>query len=744
MVDLTRLNSAQHQAVTAPDGPVLVLAGPGSGKTRVLTLRIAYLVGARGISPDRLLAVTFTNKAARVMEERVSQMLGGQKQALDGIWMGTFHAMCARLLRREARDHLPIKSNFIILDSDDQESLIKRILKEMNINDKTVKPSSVHAAISTAKNELIDPQDYPSSNYRDQIVRRAYLRYQELLRENNAVDFDDLLLLSVRLLQANDVLRRHYSRRFQHVLVDEFQDTNTAQYELVRLLSSENKNLFVVGDEDQSIYRWRGADFRNVLRFEQDYPGCVKILLEQNYRSTQTVLDAARAVIDKNRDRTRKALFSERGAGEPIQFHEAVDDRAEAQYVVDTIVSMVASGKAKPGDFAVMYRTNAQSRLLEEAFLRSGQPYRLVGAQRFYGRREVKDLIAYLRLALNPDDELSLLRAIGVPPRGIGDRTLDGLRAVAAQNRTSPGQVLLSLGTLGEESPFWAAFRGRGAAMLADFGAQLAGWSSAAENIPLPILFDRILDEIAYREYIMDESEEGQDRWDNVQELRRIAYEYENRGLAAFLENIALVSDQDTVPENQEAPTLLTLHAAKGLEFAQVFIIGLDEGILPHSRSRDDPEEMAEERRLFYVGLTRAKDRLYLVRSLRRSSYGSYEDSLPSRFVEDIPAWLLKHSGQRRTSYTSRGFGAYSIGGYAPQDVTWAAGTGQAKPPSQQAGPVVQPRYQPNYRVRHPVWGEGLVVDSRIIDGDETVDVFFDSVGFKRLVASLANLEIIQ
>ncbi len=743
MVDLSRLNTPQHQAVTAPDGPVLVLAGPGSGKTRVLTLRIAYLVGARDIPPDRLLAVTFTNKAARAMEERVNQMLGGGGRSLEGIWMGTFHAMCARLLRREARDHLAIKSNFVIMDSDDQESLVRRILKEMNVSDKAVKPASVHASISSAKNELLDPEDYPNSNYRDQIVRRAYQRYQQLLQENNAVDFDDLLLLTVRLLQGNETIRNYYARRFEHVLVDEFQDTNTAQYELVRLLSSKHKNLFVVGDEDQSIYRWRGADFRNVLRFEQDYPGCTKVLLEQNYRSTQTVLDAARAVIDKNRDRTRKALFSDRGAGEPIQFHEAVDDRAEAQFVVDTILGLVTSARAKAGDFAVMYRTNAQSRLLEEAFLRSGQPYRLVGAQRFYGRREVKDLIAYLRLALNPDDELSLVRAVAVPPRGIGEKTLDTLRAAAAQNRTSPGQALISLGTLGEESPFWGAFRGRGAALLADFGGQLAGWASAADSIPLPILFDRIVDEIAYREYILDESEEGQDRWENVQELRRIAYEYESRGLAAFLENLALVSDQDTVPENQEAPTLLTLHAAKGLEFPQVFIVGLDEGILPHSRSRDDPEEMAEERRLFYVGLTRAKDRLYLVRALRRSSYGSFEDSLPSRFVEDIPAKLLKHSGQRRTSYTSAGDTGRVGRRYDPQDYTWAANTVRGLPPAP-SKPAAQQRYQANDRVRHPVWGEGLVVESRLMDGDENVDVFFDSVGFKRLVASLANLEIIQ
>ena len=423
----------------------------------------------------------------------------------------------------------------------------------------------------------------------------------------------------MRLLADHADIRDAYAHKFEHVLVDEFQDTNTAQYELLRLLSSYHGNIFVVGDEDQSIYRWRGADYKNVLRFEKDYPDSRKILLEQNYRSTRTVVETARAVIDRNTARTRKNLFSERPEGLKITLFEAMDDHAEAAYVVDTIAQLISSRQANAGDLAVMYRTNAQSRLLEEAFIRSGMPYRLVGAQRFYGRREIKDVISYLRLASNPADEISLARAIGVPPRGIGDKTLTTLALAAQRAGMPPGEVLLDLGRNADGSRFWEEFKGRGAALLADFGAMLANWQKLAAEVPLPALFDAIVADSGYQAYLVDGSEEGDYRWENVMELRRLAFEFQELGLIPFLENLALVGDQDTVPEQAEAPTLLTLHAAKGLEFNTVFITGLDEGFLPHSRSRDDPEEMAEERRLFYVGLTRAKDRLYLVRAEQRS-----------------------------------------------------------------------------------------------------------------------------
>ena len=727
---LANLNPQQREAVTAGLGQILVLAGPGSGKTRVLTQRIAYLIQSMEVPPFHILAVTFTNKAAREMEHRLGGSLGNQ---LEGIWLGTFHSVCARLLRREA-NYLPFTSSFVIMDADDQETLVKRAVKELNLNDKLYRPSALHAAISAAKNDLVLAEDYPVRTYRDEVVSRVYKRYEEMLRTSNAVDFDDLLIWTVRLLVDNPSVRERYARRFEHVLVDEFQDTNRAQYELLMLLSSYHRNLFVVGDEDQSIYRWRGADYRNVLRFETDYPECRKILLEQNYRSTQTVLNAARAVIDRNRHRTPKHLFSDRGDGNRIVIHEAVDDHAEAAFVVDSIRQMLDAGAARGGDFAVMYRTNAQSRLVEEAFLHSGLPYRLVGAQRFYGRREVKDIIAYLRLVQNPDDEISLQRVINVPPRGIGDKTLIALQMAARQANSTPGRLLLDLGRNGEDSPHWKTFSGRGAIVLADFGGLLASWQQVRDDQPLPGLFDRVVTEIGYQSHLDDGSEEGRERWENVLELRRLAFEYAERGLVPFLENLALVSDQDTIPEQTEAPTLLTLHAAKGLEFTQVFIIGLDEGLLPHSRSLDDPEELAEERRLFYVGITRARDRLYLVRAEQRSSYGSFQDQIPSNFLRDIPDNLVQHQGQRRVQRRE-----------SMRIWNEPSSTGSRASTQPQQTPSRQPRYCINQRVRHPAWGEGLVVQSKIAeDGEETVDVFFESVGFKRLLASLANLEILS
>ena len=561
---LADLNPQQRQAVTAGAGPVLVLAGPGSGKTRVLTQRIAYLVNQMGVEPYRILAVTFTNKAAREMEARLGRLLD---TSIQGIWLGTFHAVCARILRRE-QAYLPFTANFVIFDDDDQTTLIKRALDDLKLDPKLYKPSSVRAAISNAKNNLILPADYSTATYRDEVIQRLYTRYQQLLITNNAVDFDDLLLYTWKLLNENPAVRENYARRFEQVLVDEFQDTNVVQYELLHLLSSIHNNIFVVGDEDQSIYRWRGADYRNVLRFEENYHGCQKVLLEQNYRSTQTVLDAAKAVIDHNKFRTPKRLKSlpERGQGDKLVLYEAVDDHGEAAYVVDMIQQLVMTRRATAGDFAVMYRTNAQSRLLEEAFLRAGMPYRLVGAQRFYGRREVKDVISYLRLVQNPKDEVSLSRVINVPPRGLGDKAQVALQMAAQAAKISAGQVLLDLAARGKDSVHWEIL-GRAARLLADLGSMLADWQSQMTVLALPALFDRVLTDIAYREHIDDNTEEGRGRWENVQELRRLCFEFEDRGLTAFLENLALVSDQDTIPEAAEAPTLLTLHAAKGLEF---------------------------------------------------------------------------------------------------------------------------------------------------------------------------------
>jgi len=632
---LNGLNPQQQQAVTASVGPVLVLAGPGAGKTRVLTHRIAYLIGALGARPHQILAVTFTNKAAREMESRVSNLLG---EAAHGVTLGTFHAICARILRREAV-HLPISSNFVIFDENDQMSLMKRVIADLNLDDKTYRPLAILGSISNAKNELLLPDEYPSQTYRDEVVRRAYTRYQQMLLANNALDFDDLLLYTATLLGENTLVREKYARRFEHVMVDEFQDTNIAQYRLLQHLASVHHNIFVVGDTDQSIYRWRGADYRNVLRFEKDYPETQVILLEQNYRSTQKILDVAMAVIDRNPYRTPKRLFTERGDGIKAFLHETYDDRQEAAYVVDTIASLVSRGHARPGEFAVMYRTNAQSRLLEEAFLHAGLPYKLVGAQRFYGRREVKDVIAYLRLAHNPNDELSLIRVVNVPTRGIGDKTLQLLRTQAQKVNLQLGQFLLELSRNPE--PFRDVYSARPLTVLVNFATRLNAWNAQAGEASPLLLLDRILDETDYHNYIDDGTDEGADRWENVMELRRLAAEYQGRSLTEFLEDVALVSDQDTLQAEVNVPTLLTLHAAKGLEFSCVFITGLNDGTLPHSRSFEDSEAMQEERRLLYVGITRARNRLYLIYSQNRSAFGYAEPSDPSRFLGDIPDQLM-------------------------------------------------------------------------------------------------------
>ena len=721
---LDKLNPQQRQAVTAGAGPVLVLAGPGSGKTRVLTQRVAYLIAHEGVRPYQMLAVTFTNKAAREMSNRVRDMLG--ELASDGLWLGTFHSVCARLLRRES-EHLPFDASFVIYDDDDQQRVVKGAVRDLNLDDKTYRPQSVHAAISRAKNELIFPEDYPVQTYRDEVVRRVYKRYQELLKQNNAVDFDDLLLWTAHLLSEFPAVREKYARRFHHVLVDEFQDTNFAQYTLLKHLASEYNNIFVVGDPDQSVYRWRGADYRNVQRFETDFPDAQVILLEQNYRSKQTILDAAMAVIDRNPHRRRKNLFSERGTGDKLTYYEALDDYSEAAFVVDTIASLVAGKKAEPGDCAVMYRTNAQSRLLEEAFLQARLPYRLVGAQRFYGRREVKDIIAYLRLVHNPADEISLDRVINLPPRGIGDKTILALHTAGHSANTSPSAVLMDLARA-DASPFWPQFTGRSALLLADFGALFANWRAEAPRATVTELFDRITTDINYKAYIDDGSDEGAERWENVQELRRLTTEYENRTLTDFLETVALISDQDTLSEGKNAPTLLTLHAAKGLEFGAVFIVGLDDGILPHSRSFDEPEAMEEERRLFYVGITRAEDRLYLLRALRRGGRGYSEETIPSRYLDDIPPELL--AGKSRGGRSFREAARAST-------PTWL----RAEPVKVD---LTEAKYRAGMRVQHPTWGEGIVLDSRLQDNDETVDVVFESVGIKRLAASLANLSILK
>lgn len=715
------LNPQQQQALTAGLGPVLVLAGPGSGKTRVLTHRIAYLISQLAVHPYHILAVTFTNKAAREMATRVETILG---QRPRGLSLGTFHSVCARLLRVEAGS-LPFNENFVIYDTDDQVSLVRNALREMNVDVKMHTPTGVHARISQAKNELLLPEDMPVNSYRDEVVTRVYQRYQQMLLSSNAVDFDDLLLWTAKLLEDNVEVRNKYAQRFEHVLVDEFQDTNQAQYTLLKHLASFHHNLYVVGDTDQSIYRWRGADYRNVLRFEKDFPDAQVILLEQNYRSTQRILDAAMAVIDRNPHRTRKQLFTERGAGERIKLHLALNEQETGRYIVDQIATAVAQKQARPGDFAVMYRVNAQSRVIEEAFLQANLPYKLVGALRFYGRREIKDVLCYLRLCYNPNDEASLGRVINVPSRRIGIKAQAALRTLALAQKTTPGQLLMKLGA-NPSDPMFSALPAVSVKAMADFGKLLARWTPLAAELDPMELMDRILADIDYHDYLMEDGpeEEGIDRWDNVQELRRLAAEYKGRKVGEFLENIALVSDQDTIDETAEVPTLLTLHAAKGLEFPIVFIAGLDEGMLPHSRSFDDPEEMAEERRLFYVGITRAKNDLVLIHNVYRNSYGYAEAVEPSRFLDDLPDELIEGGNRTRLEHPFR-----------PD--RWER-------PEREAAPVTRQQFHPGMSVRHPTWGEGMVLNSRVQDDDEVVDIFFQDVGLKKVLAAFAKLETVE
>jgi len=717
---LADLNPQQRKAVEASDGPVLVLAGPGSGKTRVLTQRVAYLVQARGVAPRHIMAVTFTNKAAREMRERLEKLLGVNES--KDLTLGTFHAICARFLRREA-PRVGLAREFAIYDEDDQLALVKRALQDLNLDDKKYRPTTMQNKISQAKSELITPELFQPRTYADEIVLRVYERYQQLLRANNALDFDDLLMQMVILFDQHPAVLRQYQDRYEHILVDEFQDTNTAQYALVRQLAANRRNVFCVGDEDQSIYRWRGADFRNVQRFRDHYPDALVILLEQNYRSTQTILDAAQQVISRNVHRTPKKLFTQLGAGVPITIQEAYNEDDEAQFVVDTVASMVAKRQAKASDFAIMYRVNAQSRAIEDAFVRAGMPYRLVGATRFYARREIRDVLAYLHLIHNPHNSVALWRVINVPPRGIGAKTLEALAQIAKETGKSPYQVMKELkgarGSVAQLAP-------RAAQSLAEFVALLDNWIARSERLDVGALVDLVLAESGYGRHVNDGTEEGRDRWENLQELRGVASDYKHSAfddpLTEFLEDVSLVSDVDAYDENADAPTLMTLHSAKGLEFPIVMIVGLEEGLLPHSRSLDDPEEMEEERRLCYVGMTRAKKRLFLSYAFRRSTWGDDNVREPSRFLADIPRNLIE--------------------GAVPQ-----AGSSQARATKwEPMSPALKPKlrelqFRAGQRVRHAKFGEGVVIESRPDGSDEEVTIAFKKSGVKRVLASFANLE---
>ncbi len=741
---LQSLNPAQRRAVEAKSGPVLVLAGPGSGKTRVLTHRIAYLIETLGVDPFNILAVTFTNRAARELKERLEVLLGaGRAHALA---VGTFHSLCARFLRRDIV-HLGRGRDFIIYDSDDQLRLIRRVLNEFKLDEKRHNPRTILARISSAKNELVSPAEFARLNRDplDELVARCYLRYQELLREANALDFDDLLVEMTHLFSQHPELLERYQDRFTHLLVDEYQDTNRAQYTLIRQLSARQRDLFVVGDDDQSIYLFRGADVRNIRQFEQDFPEAQVILLEQNYRSTQSILDTAQAVINAGAKRPHhKRLWTENGTGSQVSLHEGYDQDEEASFVADEITRLIGTGEFPAHECAVMYRTNAQSRAIEEAFVRRGLPYQISGGTRFYERKEVKDLLAYLRLAYNPFDSVSLLRVLNWPARGIGERTEQELQRWAGELGMPLFQALRELEGGTPHAPFTA----RTSSALIAFTQLLDELSKSGHELPLTTLLDRITDRVAIREALKREYDplEAEDRWNNLLELRNVATNYLNLPLEAqlstFLEEVTLVADVDKLEQNSDKVTCITLHQAKGLEYGAVFLVGLEEGLLPHSRSSDDRDQLEEERRLLYVGMTRARRRLYLCYAFKRTSFGRANLSTPSRFLADIPRGLVKPPVRRPTAPAqSSMFSSRSALGdrrSSPSDgLPRSSSRPRAAPPPEAIS------FFSGQRVRHAVFGEGLVISSKLVDGDEEVTVRFADRE-RRLLATFARLERIE
>ncbi len=651
---LENLNKPQQEAVLATEGPVLVLAGAGSGKTKALTHRIAYLIREKHISPYSVLAVTFTNKAAKEMSDRVGHLLGaGSQESGENSkpetfrlpWMGTFHSICVRILRREA-DFVGYSRSFTIYDSQDSLSVVKKIMKEQNVDPKHFNPNSVQYFISGAKNELIDSAGYKKyiNSPFEAVTSKVYERYEKYLREANAMDFDDLIMQCVFLFQNNPAILEKYQNLFRYILVDEYQDTNQAQYLWTKLLAQKHKNIMVVGDDYQSIYSWRGANFKNILNFERDYKDAVVIKLEQNYRSTKTILDAANEVIKYNENKTDKKLWTEKEEGAAITVYEALNEKDEAEFLAMEIRSLRNRGMGY-NDFAVLYRTNAQSRAVEEAFLRFKMPYRVVGGLRFYERKEIKDMISYLRLMSNPADHEALSRIVSAPPRGVGDKTLDQIRGFRYDD---PDEKLLSLPK-----------------KVQDFYKILKDLSLASYTAPLDQLILKIAERTGFKEYLLDGTPEGEARWENVEELSGVAEQvqanYElrikNNGvenpdsesenqdsgspLEDFLQQVVLVQDTDQINDGDGVVTLMTLHAAKGLEFSVVFIVGAEEGIFPHSRSLMDASEMEEERRLAYVGITRAKERLYMIHAGERNIYGRFQANPRSRFIDNIPEHLL-------------------------------------------------------------------------------------------------------
>lgn len=727
------LNDRQCEAVKHTEGPLLITAGAGSGKTKVLTCRIAHLLEL-GVAPYRILAITFTNKAAKEMKERVTNLVGAQA---DSIWLSTFHSFCAKLLRFEVDGFHGYTRNFTIYDSSDQLVLVKDCLKKLNLDDKQFTPRSVLGTISSAKNVLMDAKAFAAkaSDFYEQKVADVYAMYQEKLRENNAVDFDDLLFLAVRLLQENEEVREKYQSRFQYILVDEYQDTNHAQYALTKILAARWRNICVVGDADQSIYAWRGADIRNIIDFTRDYPDAASIKLEQNYRSTKTILHAANAVIDNNESRPKKTLWTENPTGNKIIHYQAQTEHDEADYIAGVIYNRHEISHEPYGDMAILFRTNAQSRVLEEKLMRYAIPYTMVGGTKFYDRKEIKDVLAYLRLLYNPEDSLSLTRIINVPKRNIGATTMEHVAAYAEAQGISLFEALSST----EEIPVTK----RAKASLENFAAMIFDLLNDIEGKDVLSLIETVIKQTGYGDMLDKEAEhdpQGESRKENVGEFLSVAKDYMDSNpegnLQDFLENVALVSDVDDFESSDSKVTLMTLHAAKGLEFPVVFLTGLDEGLFPHSRTLMDPAQVEEERRLAYVGITRAERQLYVTNAVTRTMYGRISAYMPSRFLAEIPPQFMEDYHRKSAMPQSR---TTAVPG--KQRISILTKPVASSLPKKHA---VTDTFAKGDKVRHKIWGIGTVLDVIGEGPNMQMKIQFPTKGVRQVVVKYAPLEKIQ
>ena len=734
---LHRLNPVQREAVMYGDGPLLLFAGAGSGKTRVLTHRVAYLIAVRGVSPRQVMAVTFTNKAANEMKERIGKLVG--EAAGRHLWVGTFHATCARLLREHGQN-IGLDRRFVVYDDGDQITLIKECFRQLLIDEKKFAPRAVLSHISHAKEKLVTPEKYPQlfHGYFEDICAKVYPLYQTKLRQNGALDFDDLLTETVRLLQEHTETRERLQSRYRYLLVDEYQDVNGVQYEFLKLLANKHRNLTVVGDDDQSVYAFRGADVGLILQFEQDYPDAHVLKLEQNYRSSQTILDAAYSVVQNNKSRKDKKLWTEREAGTPLTKYEAENEQEEAVWVAKRIREEVQAGRRNHRDFAVLYRTNAQSRIYEEVFLGWRVPHKIVGGLRFYERREIKDLVAYLRVINNPAESLSLRRILNVPTRGIGATTVSALEEEVNLSGLSFWEVLQKAGDLSQ-------IQARTRIKLAEFASLIARLRADSEHSTITEIVQRVVETTGYQRMLEEDTTiEGQSRLENLKEFQTVTREFELQtetpSLTAFLEQVSLVADLDALNTEADSVTLMTLHAAKGLEFPVVFLGGLEEGVFPHSRSFESDREMEEERRLCYVGITRAQDELYLTYANRRGQFGRIAYNPVSRFLGEIPSELFKTTRRKPTVSSFDPDENERPAQRAPKPkptVLWR----ETRSPEEEQRAAETDTYKVGQKVRHAVFGQGVVLRAEGKGDDTQVEVAFPNVGVKKLLLAYAKLE---